>query len=155
MSLVRRLFLSPIQCGLVLLFILSIPSRANELDQLEIITNSGAHAFLVELALTGEQRATGLMHRDQMDENAGMLFRFDRSRPVAMWMKNTLISLDMIFIRADGTVANVHRNAVPHSERVIGSGEPVLYVLELNGGIAEKIGVKSGDRVIHPIIKSN
>lgn len=155
MPLVHRFLPMPLTLGLILVLVLSVPARAGELDQLTIQTDSGTHHFVVELALTGEQRAIGLMHRDQMDENAGMLFRFDSSRPVAMWMKNTLIPLDMIFIRADGTVANVHQNAVPHSEKVIGSGEPVLYVLELNGGIAEKIGIEPGDRVMHSIIDTN
>ena len=71
-----------------------------------------------------------------------------------MWMKNTLIPLDMLFIRPDGTVATIHRNAVPHSEKVISSGEPVRYVLELNAGIADEIGVEPGDSVVHPIINS-
>jgi len=155
MPLVRRLLPLPLALGLILVLVLSVPVQAGDLDQLEIKTDSGTHRFVVELALTGEERAIGLMHRERMDEDAGMLFRFDTSRPVAMWMKNTLIPLDMIFIRADGTVANVHQNAVPHSEKVIGSGEPVLYVLELNGGIAEKVGIKPGDRVMHPIIGAN
>ncbi|MCR9134752.1 MAG: DUF192 domain-containing protein [Alphaproteobacteria bacterium] len=155
MSLARRVFLSPIQSILILLVVLSGAARADELDHLEIITDSGVHAFVVELALSGNKRTIGLMHREHMDENAGMLFRFDSTRPVSMWMKNTLIPLDMIFIRADGTVARIHRNAVPLSEKVISSGEPVLYVLELNGGIADKIGVDPEDRVIHPIINAD
>lgn len=155
MPMVLRSFPLAFQFGLFLLLVLSMPARAGELDHLEIATDSGTHAFVVELALTGKQRAVGLMHREQMDENAGMLFRFERPQPAVMWMKNTLIPLDMIFIRADGTVANVHANAVPHSEEVIGASEPVLYVLELNGGVADKISLKSGDRVIHPIIGAN
>lgn len=155
MPLVRRLLPLPLALGLILVVVSLVLVRAAGLDQLEIKTDSGTHRFVVELALTGEERAIGLMHREQMDEDAGMLFRFDTSRPVAMWMKNTLIPLDMIFIRADGTVANVHQNAVPHSEKIIESGEPVLYVLELNGGIAEKVGIKPGDRVMHPIIGAN
>lgn len=141
--------------GIFLALMFSLAAQAVELDDLEITTDSGVHAFVVELALTGDQRATGLMHREQMDEDAGMLFRFEQVRPVVMWMKNTLIPLDMVFIRADGTVANVHQNAVPHSEKTISSAEPVLYVLELNGGIAEKIKLKRGDRVKHPIISAN
>ena len=82
------------------------------------------------------------------------LFRFDRVQPVLMWMKNTFIPLDMIFIRPDGTVADIHYNAIPHSEDIIQSSEPVLYVLEVNSGIAEKIDLRRGDIVMHPIIDS-
>lgn len=127
-------------------------ATASDANRLDIVTRTGTHSFTVELALTNPQRATGLMHREQMDENAGMLFRFDRVQPVLMWMKNTLIPLDMIFIRPDGTVADIHYNAIPHSEEVIESNEPVLYVLEVNGGVAEKIGLRRDDTVKHPII---
>lgn len=127
-------------------------ASASDANRLDIVTGTGTHSFTVELALTNGQRATGLMHREQMDENAGMLFRFDRVQPVMMWMKNTLIPLDMIFIRPDGTVADIHYNAIPHSEKVIRSSEPVLYVLEVNGGIAQKIGLRRDDMVKHPII---
>ena len=95
------------------------------------------------------------MHRKHMDENAGMLFQFDGVQSVLMWMKNTYIPLDMVFIRPDGTVADIHYNAVPHSETVIQSSEPVLYVLELNAGVAQKIDLRRDDRVKHPLISSN
>ena len=121
-------------------------------DRLQIVTGSGTHDFAVELALTDRDRAVGLMHREHMDEDTGMLFRFDDVQPVLMWMKNTRIPLDMIFIRPDGTVASIHRNAEPLSEAIISSGEPVLYVLEVNGGVADRIGLKTGDRIAHPII---
>ncbi len=131
---------------------LAVSVQASESEPLVVITDCCTYSFNVELALTGDQRAIGLMHRPHMDDDAGMLFRFDRIQPVMMWMKNTLIPLDMIFIRADGTVAKIHRDAVPLSETVITSGEPVLYVLELNAGTAERIGLQPGDRIRHPVI---
>lgn len=139
---------------LCLLIILAGHALASDANRLDIETRSGTHSFTVELALNNEQRATGLMHRKQMDEDAGMLFRFDQLRPVMMWMKNTYIPLDMIFILPDGSVADIHYNAVPHSEDIIQSSEPVLYVLEVNAGVAEKIDLRRGDMVKHPIIGS-
>lgn len=130
----------------------TIAVTASEMDRLTITTDCCDHSFTVELALTGDQRAVGLMHRTQMPADAGMLFRFERTQPVMMWMKNTLIPLDMIFIRADGTIATIHSDAVPMSETVISSGEPVLFVLELNAGTAERIGLRPGDRIRHPLI---
>ena len=95
------------------------------------------------------------MFRQSMDADAGMLFRFDRPQRAMMWMKNTFIPLDMIFIRADGVVADLHRNAEPHSEALIQSSEPVLYVLELDAGVADKIALKLGNRIVHPIVQAN
>jgi len=136
----------------VLMFLLPAAAAAAETSRLEIVTRAGTYPFEVELALTSEERSVGLMFREQMDTDAGMLFRFDRTQPVTMWMRNTLIPLDMIFIREDGTVADIHRNAVPLSEAIIRSAEPVRYVLELNAGLADWIKLAPGDRVIHPII---
>ncbi|MEM6461388.1 MAG: DUF192 domain-containing protein [Pseudomonadota bacterium] len=140
--------------ALIAFLIVLLPGhvQASDASRLDIVTGSGTHRFSVELALNNQDRAKGLMFRRQMAEDAGMLFRFDRVQPVAMWMKNTYIPLDMIFIRTDGTVADIHYNAIPHSEEIIRSSEPVLYVLELNSGIAEKIDLKEGDTVKHPII---
>ncbi|MEX3009172.1 DUF192 domain-containing protein [Hoeflea sp. TYP-13] len=137
---------------LILLFSAGLAAATSEFNRLDIVTRTGTHSFFVELALTDQDRATGLMHREKMDENAGMLFRFDSVQPVLMWMKNTLLPLDMIFIRPDGTVADIHYNAVPHSEQIIRSSEPVLYVLEVNAGVAGKIDLRRGDQIIHPII---
>ena len=83
----------------------------------------------------------------------GMLFDFGRIEPVAMWMQNTYLPLDMLFIRADGTIARIAANTEPLSTRTIPSGEPVLAVLELNAGTAAKLGIKPGDRVEHPVFK--
>ncbi|WP_244607045.1 DUF192 domain-containing protein [Bosea sp. CS1GBMeth4] len=123
------------------------------LEPLTIVTASGRHAFQVEVMRTPEQRARGLMHRQFLPADRGMLFDFARTEPVAMWMQNTYISLDMLFIRADGTVARIAERAEPLSTRTIPSGEPVLSVLEVNAGIAEKLGIKPGDRVEHPLFK--
>ncbi len=116
-------------------------------------TSSGDHPIEVEIADTPKSREIGLMNREELAEGAGMLFDFHESRPVSMWMKNTLIPLDMVFIDKAGTVVRVARNAKPHSLEVIPSGKPVRYVLEINGGAAATYGVKAGDRIEHPIIK--
>lgn len=126
---------------------------AGGLEPLTIVSTSGRHAFQVEVMRTPEQRARGLMHRQFMPADRGMLFDFKQVEPVAMWMQNTYISLDMLFIRADGTVARIAERAEPLSTRTIPSGEPVLSVLELNGGIAEKLGIKPGDKVEHALFK--
>lgn len=119
---------------------------------LKIETSSGTHAFEIELRNTPGGREVGLMHRKSMPANHGMLFDFEVAEPVAMWMKNTLLPLDMVFIRADGTIANIAAHAEPLSTRIIPASEPVRYVLELNAGVAERIGARPGDQVLHPAI---
>lgn len=121
---------------------------------LTVTTATGAHAFAIELRDTPDGRAVGLMHRASMPAGQGMLFDFQRTMPVDMWMKNTLIPLDMLFIRPDGTVAHIAAHTEPHSTRIISSGEPVRFVLELNAGAAERIGARPGDRVAHPAIQA-
>ncbi len=113
------------------------------------------HGFTVELATTGDQLAQGLMYRPKMAADAGMLFDFGNPRPVSMWMKNTLIPLDMLFIAADGKVLGISQRAVPHSLALIESPGPVKAVLELNGGTASRLGLKVGDRVVHPIFNGH
>jgi uncharacterized protein len=113
-------------------------------------TESGEHSFTIEVASTNQERALGLMFRRSLPENGGMLFLYDRPQPAAMWMKNTLIPLDMVFISADGTVHRIEQNAEPHSTALIPSEGPVVAVLELNGGEAAKIGLKRGDKVLYP-----
>ncbi|WP_308914946.1 DUF192 domain-containing protein [Jannaschia sp. LMIT008] len=107
--------------------------------------------FDVELALTAQEQARGLMFRDQMARSAGMLFVYDRVAPVAFWMRNTLIPLDMVFIDDAGIVTKVHANAVPRDETPIPSGGPVRAVLEINGGQAAQLGIDAGDEVRSPI----
>ncbi|MFY8038977.1 MAG: DUF192 domain-containing protein [Bosea sp. (in: a-proteobacteria)] len=128
-------------------------ANAQTLENLTLVTASGRHDFQVEVMRTPDERAKGLMFRRFMPADRGMLFDFQRVEPVAMWMQNTYIPLDMIFIRADGSVARIAERAEPLSTRTIPSGEPVLSVLELNGGIAEKIGLKPGDKVEHGLFK--
>jgi uncharacterized membrane protein (UPF0127 family) len=124
---------------------------AQAFETVTLVTASGRHDFQVEVMRTPEQRARGLMFRRFMPQDRGMLFDFERVEPVSMWMQNTYIPLDMVFIRADGTVARVAEQTEPLSTRTIPSGEPVLGVLEVNGGVAARIGLKPGDKVEHPL----
>lgn len=118
---------------------------------LEIATAKGVLVFEVELAATDAQRARGLMFRDTLGDRRGMLFDFKVDQPVAMWMKNTKIPLDMLFIRADGTIARIAAMTTPFSEQTISSGEPVRAVLEIDGGAARRLGIAAGDKVAHPM----
>lgn len=118
----------------------------------EVVTQAGKHyAFAVELATTHDQLTQGLMFRPNMAADAGMLFDFGADKPVSMWMRNTLIPLDMLFIAADGRVVGIHERAVPGSSEIISSPEAVRGVLELNGGTAQRLGLAAGDRVVHPM----
>ncbi len=128
-------------------------ARADEFDSLSIDTASGVHAFKVEIAADEAARERGLMYRRFMPADRGMLFEFDREAPVAFWMKNTYIPLDMIFIARDGSVTRIAADAEPLSEALVPSGGPCAAVLELNGGIAARIGLKVGDKVRHPFFK--
>jgi len=129
----------------------SLVAQAQTLEPLTIVGQSGRHQFSVEVARNDGDRAQGLMFRRSMPPDRGMLFDFERVQPISMWMQNTYIPLDMLFIRADGTIARVAENAEPLSTRAIPSGEPVLAVLELNAGTARRLGIKAGDRVEHPL----
>ncbi len=124
-----------------------------QLESLRIVTASGEHTFMVEVARTDEQRARGLMFRQSMPMDRGMLFDFKTEQPVMMWMRNTYISLDMIFITRDGVVINIAENTEPLSERTIPSARPAFAVLELNAGVARKIGLKPDDRINHPLFR--
>lgn len=117
-----------------------------------LVTPSGEHVISVELAATPEQREVGLMNRQSMPADQGMLFDFMETRPVTMWMKNTYIPLDMIFMDEAGTVTHVARNTEPLSLDIVSSQGPARYVLELNGGAAARFGVEKGSRLEHPSI---
>jgi uncharacterized membrane protein (UPF0127 family) len=123
------------------------------LEPLEIVTASGPHKFMVEVMRDDAQRARGLMYRRFMPQDRGMLFDFKREEPVSMWMKNTYLPLDMVFIDHTGRVVNVAENTEPLSERIIPSGAPAFAVLELNAGAARSIGLKKGDRLRHPLFR--
>jgi uncharacterized protein len=128
-------------------------ARSVEQQTLEIASKSGVHVFAVELAVTDEERSRGLMFRRSVPEGQGMLFDFKRDQDISMWMKNTYVSLDMIFIRGDGRILRIAENTEPESERIIPSGGPVRAVLEVVAGTARKYGIEPGDRVASPILR--
>lgn len=119
-----------------------------------VITDRAQVRFQVELAITDAQKAQGLMHRQSMADRAGMLFVYDTPQPVAFWMRNTLIPLDMIFIDAQGNVAHVHHNAIPLDETPIYGGDAIKAVLEINAGLAKKYGITNTSTVMHPLISA-
>jgi uncharacterized protein len=136
---------------------LTAPATAAELARFESVTlvsDTQANFISVEIADTDELRARGLMFRHRMPEDQGMLFDFGKPRPAAMWMKNTLMSLDMFFIRTDGTIAAIAENTEPKSLDTISVSEPVKAVLEMAGGSAKRLGIKVNDRVVHRIFKN-
>jgi uncharacterized protein len=123
------------------------PSASLPLETIHIDTAGGPKAFTVEIAADAASQERGLMYRRDMPAYAGMLFDFHKEERVSFWMKNTPLPLDMLFIRADGTVSSVEPNAVPFSTDSIPSAEPVRAVLEINGGEALALGIKPGDRI--------
>ncbi len=116
--------------------------------EVAVVTAKGRYVLAVELATSSAQRNQGLQGRQDLRAGTGMLFDFQRPQPVAMWMKNTLIPLDMLFIAADGRIVNVVRRTVPLSLKTIASTGPVRWVLELNAGASARMGIQPGDRVI-------
>ena len=122
-----------------------------ERSDIFIETKSGQHRFAVELAETPEQLSFGLMFRRALPQDAGMLFDYARPQRVAMWMKNTLIPLDMLFIDTSGHIVHIRQRAVPGSLEAISSKVPVRGVLELNGGTVSRLGITCGDKVRHKI----
>jgi uncharacterized protein len=133
----------------------SSPSLAQALQPLVIVSGDERHEFMVELAATPAERSRGLMYRRSMPTDHGMLFDFERDEMVSMWMRNTYISLDMLFIRADGTIVRIAEHTEPLSERTISSGEPVRSVLELNAGTSSRLGIEAGDRVEHDLFSGD
>lgn len=120
-----------------------------ETSQISIVTKDGTYNLSVELAVNKVERARGLMSRKEMPPNAGMLFDFERNELVTMWMKNTFISLDMLFLDSFGTIVSITRDTQPQSLRQISSAGPVRGVLELNAGTVNRLGIKEGDRILH------
>ena len=118
-------------------------------ERLTIASQSGERAFNVEVVRDEAQRNRGLMFRRKMAKDRGMLFDYDPPQAVGFWMKNTYIPLDIIFIAADGRIMRIAANTTPHSLESLPSGGPTRGVLEINGGLSAKLGIKPGDRVRH------
>lgn len=116
---------------------------------LKIETTNGVHSFDVEIATNDEQRARGLMFRNEMAPDAGMLFLYRRDRVLTMWMANTYIPLDMLFIGGDGRIVRIAENTIPLSRTTVSSRKRARAVLELNAGTARRLGINAGDRVIY------
>ena len=139
--------------GFLLLFAALAPAQSAGQVPLEIVTKSGVRPFTVELATNDDERSRGLMFRKELPEGHGMLFDFEQERPVAFWMHNTYIPLDMIFIRADGRILSIAEDTTPLSDALVPSGGPVRAVLEVIGGTARKLGIAPGDRVESPALR--
>ncbi len=139
LALLGFLLLSPAVAG-------AAPRRL-PVEKVVIETHRGARAFTLEIAADDASRETGLMHRSHMARDAGMLFDFGKPVMTAFWMKDTPLPLDMLFVRADGTISTVAANAVPFSTAEIVSAEPIRAVIEIHGGLARTLGIAPGDRV--------
>lgn len=139
---------------MLILALAAMPASAASFQPLEIVTKNGVQVFSVEMATTEEEKQTGLMYRKELADGKGMLFDFTPEQEVSMWMKNTYISLDMIFIRADGRILRIAENTEPLSTKIISSGGLAKGVLEVPAGTAQKYGIRPGDRVGHPLFGS-
>ncbi|WP_018701164.1 DUF192 domain-containing protein [Amorphus coralli] len=140
--------MSRLVSAFLLLIGLAVPALAD--TPLTVVTKDGeSHAFTVEIADDPMERARGLMFREEMAPDHGMLFDFAREQPVSFWMKNTPLSLDMIFAKADGTIVRIAENTTPHSTDAVPSGAPVRFVLEVVAGTSDRLGIAPGDRIEH------
>ena len=137
--------------ALALALLTWLPALAFAPGELVVATTKGEQRFTIELARTPEERARGLMYRESMADDHGMLFDFQTEQPVAFWMKNTPLPLDMLFIDGKGNVLQIAEDTEPYSEAPIPSEQPVRAVLELNAGISRKLGITPGAKVEHPI----
>jgi uncharacterized membrane protein (UPF0127 family) len=126
-------------------------AQAATFQPLEIVTKNGVQVFSVEMATTEQEKETGLMYRKELADGKGMLFDFSPEQEVSMWMKNTYIPLDMIFIRSDGRILRIAENTEPLSTKIISSRGLAKGVLEVIAGTAKKYGIEPGDRVGHPL----
>ena len=122
-----------------------------KLQAVTVVTQNGDQTFMIQCANTPSQRDRGLMFRKRLPDRQGMLFDFGRNQEIRMWMKNTLIPLDMIFIQSDGRIHRIEQNTKPGSFRLISSNGSVRAVLEVRAGASKKYGIAPGDRVIHPL----
>jgi uncharacterized membrane protein (UPF0127 family) len=146
-----RLIISLVAAALLVILSIAPAAMAASVQPLEIVTKSGVHVFSVEMATTEEEKQTGLMYRKELPDGKGMLFDFSPEQQISMWMKNTYIPLDMIFIRADGRILRIAENTEPLSTKIISSGGLARGVLEVIAGTAQKYGIQPGDRVAHPL----
>ncbi|HWA92519.1 MAG TPA: DUF192 domain-containing protein [Rhizomicrobium sp.] len=126
---------------------LAAPAAALPVATISVDAAKGPATFKVELAGDAASQEKGLMFRKTMAANAGMLFDFHKTVMTTFWMKNTILPLDLIFIRADGTISSIAGNAVPYSEAPIPSSEPIRAVLEINGGLSKSLGIEPGNKV--------
>ena len=149
----RAWFWMAVIAALALCVLAGFGVQAASIQPLEIVTKNGVHVFSVEMATTDKERETGLMYRKELPDGKGMLFDFSPEQQISMWMKNTYISLDMIFIRADGRILRIAENTEPQSLNIISSGGLAKGVLEVIAGTAQKYGIAPGDRVAHPLFK--
>jgi uncharacterized membrane protein (UPF0127 family) len=148
-----------------LMFVLALPAQANTVaeplsafprDTLAIATpDARMHRFNVWIADSDRRRAQGLMFVKELSADQGMLFIYNTSQQVSIWMKNTFIPLDIVFIRADGRVARITPNAKPHSLATMDSGEPVMAVLELPAGTAKRLNIQRGAIAMHRVFDTN
>lgn len=145
-----------VKAALTALILLAIPAHAQDSqpDRHELIVTSGSgqHVFQVEIADDPAERSKGLMFRREMAKDHGMLFDFHKEEPASFWMENTYIPLDMLFIRADGTLESIAERTTPMSRRSVTSKGPVRYVLEINGGLSDELGIAPGDKVAGPAL---
>jgi len=134
----------------VLCVVLVPRAAASETVPVVVTSASGEHLFTAEVAATPAARARGLMHRESLAPDAGMLFLFEPPRRVSFWMKNTLISLDMLFIDEAGRIVAIAERTEPETLTGHGPDQPVRAVLEINGGLADRLGIRPGDEVRAP-----
>ena len=124
------------------------------IEPVSVVTDTTATLFNAEIADTDELRSRGLMFRHVLPPDRAMLFDFGNPRPAAMWMKNTYVALDMLFVRSDGTIAAIAENTEPFSTQTISVDEPVKGVVELAAGTVKRLGIKRDDKVYHQIFKT-
>lgn len=131
------------------------PAFARDNEDIAVIhSDDQSFTFTVEIADTPAETSRGLMFREELAPDAGMLFDFLEERPTSFWMQNTLIPLDMLFIKADGAIVRIHENAIPMDTTSIPSGEPVRFVLEIPGGRSAELGLEAGARLEHPRVET-
>lgn len=141
--------------SLVLAMALMLGSHASAFEEstLSVETQSGAHTFQIEIARTSQEQALGLMHRRALADDYAMLFPFERAREASFWMRDTYVSLDMVFIAEGGLVHRIERGTEPLSLRSVPSRGPVIAVLEFVAGTADRIDLQQGDMVLHPLLQ--